>query len=564
MPRNAYFSSGIAAIPVNTGNFRRIRELDMLYVDKTRILWENILSPWKGPYHFISRPRRFGKSLLCSTLGEAFLGEQSLFAGLYLYDKWDFAAEKRPVIHLDMSFKGSDPVSIKSGISRRLKELWMDAELPVPWDNDLSLAAQLEQLIKQLHKSSGKQVVVIIDEYEAPLLSFINNPEVQELIRQELTDFYGQLKGLDSHLRLVFITGILKFSDLSIFSGLNNINDHTFDFQTGTLCGYTEEELRFNFAPYLESLRLELKEPTVDAVVSVLARRFNGYTFGIKIGVEPDRALAPSVYNPFALNHVFAQNSLDDKWVKSGHSGFLLDAIFKAGATSSVLRPAEVELDELENIATPSTIPYQALMLYAGYHTITAYNRENQTVTVSPPNENIRDSLFKNIMLRFTSGTGLPNEHVKSCQELVGLMFNGAAAAVVEYKVNGLLAHCPHQLLKRNKALESTYNVLLTGLLKAGVSGPNCPHVTYVGNELSTNHGDIEMAMVDSDRNIAVVLEIKLKQSVKKGMEQLEEKNFALKFQGYADIIFFSINFSQSRHATVGMKAVKVKGKWVE
>jgi hypothetical protein len=223
-----------------------------------------------------------------------------------------------------------------------------------------------------------------------------------------------------------------------------------------------------------------------------------------------------------------------------------------------------VEWNLLGNVATPSTIPYQALMLYAGYHTITAYNRENETVTVSPPNENIRDDLLDNIMLRFISGTGLPNEHVKSCQELVGSMFNGADAAFVEYKVNCLLAHCPHQLLKQNKALESTYNVLLTGLLKAGVSGPNCPHVTYLGNELSTNRGDIEMAMVDSDRNIAVVLEIKLEQSVKKGMEQLEEKNFALKFEGYADVIFFSINFSQSRHATVGMKAVKVKGKWVE
>ena len=270
MPRNAYFSSGIAAIPVNTGNFRRIRELDMLYVDKTRILWENILSPWKGPYHFISRPRRFGKSLLCSTLGEAFLGEQSLFAGLYLHDKWDFAAEKRPVIHLDMSFKGSDLNSIKGRISRRLKKIWVKFNLPVPWNEDLSLAAQLEELIEQLHESSGKQVVVIIDEYEAPLLSLLDNPNDQELIRKELSDFYGQLKGLDSHLRLVFITGILKFSDLSIFSGLNNIDDHTFDFQTGTLCGYTEEELRCNFAPHLERLRLKFEDPTVDAVVSVL------------------------------------------------------------------------------------------------------------------------------------------------------------------------------------------------------------------------------------------------------------------------------------------------------
>ena len=143
-------------------------------------------------------------------------------------------------------------------------------------------------------------------------------------------------------------------------------------------------------------------------------------------------------------------------------------------------------------------------------------------------------------------------------------MFNGADAAVVEYQVNCLLAHCPHQLLRQNRALESTYNVFLTGLLKCGVSGPNCQHVSFLGNELSTNRGDIEMAMVDSNRNIAVVLEIKLEQSVEKGMEQLEEKNFALKVQRCTDIICFSINISQDRRATVGMKAVKVKGKWVE
>jgi hypothetical protein len=219
-----------------------------LYVDKTKHIFENIVGA-KGTYFFLARNRRTGKSLICSAIGEMFLGNKKLFKDLWISkdNVWDFEAEKRPVIHLDMSTvvgesKAVFVVLLKDELLSEAKKFGI-ADL----DDNLPVQAILKKLIAKLKEKSGKPVVVIIDEYDAPVTHLLGNLEELTKVQNTLSEFYGVLKGIDADLRLVYITGILKFSSMSLFSKLNNLRDLTFEVNAGTMVGYEEHEIRETF-----------------------------------------------------------------------------------------------------------------------------------------------------------------------------------------------------------------------------------------------------------------------------------------------------------------------------
>lgn len=234
----------------------------------------------------------------------------------------------------------------------------------------------LSDLVMQLHRKHGKKVVVIIDEYDTPLHNFLDRPEELEDMRNELSKLYGVLK---------YLTGILKFSNLSLFSKLNNnIEDHSFKLALNSICGCTREELESNFKDHLQHLATETKM-SHDELMTKLTTQFDGYRFAVG---DPTSSLPPpTVFNPFAINRAIKEHMFEDKWIESGPSGQLVSQILKDRASGKALENTEISLDDLKCISTPSKLSYQCMMYYTGYATIRGYDRDTDMVTLAPPTD---------------------------------------------------------------------------------------------------------------------------------------------------------------------------------
>jgi hypothetical protein len=368
----------------------------------------------------------------------------------------------------------------------------------------------------------------------------------------ELAVFYGVLKTLELNLRLVYITGILKYSSMSLFSKLNNIDDHTFDPRVSTICGYTDEELRINFAPHLAEFARKWHYDSDADAISALEQKFNGYRFGVNVD---DDTLSTAVFNPFAINCALREMSLDDKWLQSGRSRYLIQRIVQSKASGKALDPIDISLRTLTTKLTPNSIPYEALMYYAGYSTIIAYDHKTNMVTLAPPNDSITEELLDGIDDAFRSQE-VVNEDLGLAKSLVGAMFGGAQGLEKLHRLlNKVLALYPHQLLKQNKALESTYNVLFSSWFKLGCHGP----YEYLDNEWSTSTGDIEFAIADKEAKVVCIGEFKFNPSAAVALNQVREKGFKNKFPHYYRAILVGINVSSSsRQVDVSVEEVNL------
>ena len=531
-------------------------------MDKTKDILENFVSIRSGSYHFLARPRRFGKSLICSVVNELFRGDAKLFEGLYIYDKWDFLAEKCPVIHIQIDLFPCDSVKeFVDRLSRFLHELAADNDISIPTDV-CDIDEQLAVLIKQLYRKYSKQVVVIIDEYDAPIHNCIDRPEELENVGAKLSRFYGVLKPLQQYLRLVYITGILKFSNLSLFSKLNNIEDHTFSLNLSHICGYTRSELESNFMHYLEHFAQE-HSMSHDELMLALTEKFNGYCFAVD--TRPNKSLPPKVYNPFAINRALKECTFDDKWIESGHCGYLVALIMKKRASGRALENVTIPLDDLQSISTPSNLSIECLMYYAGYSTICNYNRDSNQVTLTPPNASIGRNVMKEISNTISRGK-VDNEDLLLARELVKEIFSevyhhqdggsgdGSVlqrhAEAVTTIMNRIVLLFPHQLLRNNRTLESTFNVMFSSFLRLG-----CSDHRYLGKELSTSTGDIECAIESANGKVVAIFEFKNRQSVHIAMDQIKSKGFA-KVHRKEKTILVAINVTEQMAAEVLIEIV--------
>jgi hypothetical protein len=266
-------------LPIGISTLAEIINENYVYVDKTKTAFELIDS---GKYYFLSRPRRFGKSLFLDTLKEIFYGNKELFKGLYIYDKYAF--EKHPIINISF---GSGEFKSKESLKKRITEILTNniREIGLDFELKKSITGNFEELIYSAHKKYNKRVVILIDEYDKPILDNIEDKEIAREIRDELKGFYSVIKDSDEYLKFVFLTGVSKFSKVSLFSGLNNLNDITLDKNYATICGYTQSELEYNF-------REHLKGQDLDKIL----QWYNGYKW-----------LGESVYNPFDIL-LFIQN----------------------------------------------------------------------------------------------------------------------------------------------------------------------------------------------------------------------------------------------------------------
>ncbi len=367
-----------------------------MYVDKT----EHIYNLFKDDkYFFIARPRRFGKSLLCATLVELFKGNREIFKGLWI-DSSDWHWQQHPVIHLDMSNASSKTATVATmheGICNMLRH--NAKALGITELGGSTPGFMLADLIEKAKEVTGQNVVVIIDEYDKPILDVIDHKAKHTEIHAELSDFYSQLKPAESFLKFVLITGVFKFTKTSLFSNLNNLKDITFSPKAGAVVGYTEQEVRAFFAEHLAALAAKNKM-SVDDMMVKLREQYNGYAFGVDLDTGE---FSNRVYNSYGLNYVFAEQQQLKKWFESGSPTSLIKKLAAnnfADLDSSNLSMPFATLDRSctpQDLGTTNTFASEehndgdiaslTLLYYAGYLTLQQYH--DQDIFLGFPNQEI-------------------------------------------------------------------------------------------------------------------------------------------------------------------------------
>ena len=355
-------------LPTGMSSLREIRARDCYYVDKTdhaRRLVEG------GKYYFLSRPRRFGKSLLVDTLQELFEGSEELFRGLAVHGEWDWSA-RHPVVRLDFSGVGrfDTPDGVRGTLERQLAATERRAGLePGP----AGAAVRFHELIEALHERTGQRAVVLVDEYDKPILDALGDRELALANRDFLRSLYGTIKACDRHLRFVFLTGVSKFSQAGLFSGLNNLTDITLAPEFSDICGYTDAELDAVFAPELEGL--DRKE---------IQRWYNGYNWR---GED-------KVYNPFDILLLFETREFEAHWFRTGTPTFLADLLSRRRVATLALEGMVAD-DALLSAIDVDRIPVEALLFQTGYLTIASEERDEDArlYRLDYPNHEVKRSL---------------------------------------------------------------------------------------------------------------------------------------------------------------------------
>ena len=372
--------------PITTSvhTFRDLIEGGFLYVDKTELLWK-LVEPAKGIY-FLSRPRRFGKSLTLSTFEEVFLGNRDIFQGLAIYDKL-FDWKAHPVIRIDLGDKHARSADeLKTLLSIAVKEVadqqGVSLETPFPH-------TQFRELVMGL--AERERVVILVDEYDKPILGNIENTEEAAKIRDVLKAFYSVIKSADRHLRFAFLTGVSKFSRVSVFSDLDNLTDLTMDARYAALCGFTQEELETHFAGYVERLA-EKQGSGVPEVLDRVRDWYNGYRFS-----EAETA----VYNPVSIGRLFDATKFANYWFETGTPSFLLNLLKKQQYAIDEI--SGLQVDELGFSAYEvERLAPEPLLFQTGYITIRDYDPDTGLYTLDYPNREVQNAFLRYLMDVFT------------------------------------------------------------------------------------------------------------------------------------------------------------------
>ncbi len=357
-------------LPVGYSAFRAVREWDCYYVDKTPFIWRLASRPG---YYFLSRPRRFGKTLLVDTLQELFEGSEELFRGLHIHDRWDWTV-RHPVVRLSFGGDYRESGSVDSHVIRQLIALEKLAGVEPP-PLDYSGAERLQYLIGELHHQSGRQVVVLVDEYDKPILDLLEDQDQAKANRDYLRGLYGIIKDCARQVRFVFVTGISMYSKVSLFSGLNNLRDISLSPKYNTICGYTDAEIDTVFAPELPDLDRE-----------DIRKWYNGYSWDWR-GKE-------KVYNPFDVLLLFKKREFEPHWYETGTPGFLHGLMGKVQFSTVGLENLQMHRSELSTFEVEK-IRLNALLFQCGYLTIQdrRAHSDGDYYLLGYPNLEVRQSL---------------------------------------------------------------------------------------------------------------------------------------------------------------------------
>jgi hypothetical protein len=508
-------------LPVGIQDFPDIRTRGFVYVDKTARVYDLITG--SGKAFFLSRPRRFGKSLLCSTLGAVFEGRRELFGEIagkpaLAIDGLDWEWKAHPVIYLDLyagNYSKGEPVlntvlqNKLENCARRYKTALRGQTAPI----------QFENLIVDLNERFGEETAVIIDEYDSPLTGTLLEPAVHVQLRNELKAFYGVMKSCDAHLRFILLTGVSKFSHVSIFSGLNQITDLTFDQRYADICGLTQEELEANFGPEIDGI-LESTGRNREEYLDKLRCFYNGYRFSKK---------PLTVYNPFGLlNHFENNGDFQPYWYRSGTPTLLTDLINDRNIDFSNLKNMQVGYEDFDRFEIDNMEP-EPLLYQTGYLTITDYdeNREH-CFTLDYPNLEVRSAFAKSL------ATQCLKTHLRDssalCDKLTAALNGGDVDAAME-AVKLFMTKIPYDMFqKRENFFQSVIYVIFAML------GLDCR------TEERIAAGRVDMVV--ETRDFVYCFEFKLDGTAEAALAQIDTKEYAIPWTGRGKKVFkVGVNF---------------------
>ena len=486
--------------PIGIQTFERIRKEDKLYIDKTEYVYR--MTHTNGTYFFLSRPRRFGKSLLMSTLQSYFEGKKELFVGLAI-SKLEKEWTEYPVLHFSMA--GGKHLD-KEQLERYLLYVLSENEERFGISTDaIDPNIRLNNLIKTACQKTGKQVVVLIDEYDAPLLDVVHEDEKLPMLRYVMRNFYSPLKDCEPYLRFVFLTGITKFSQLSIFSELNNIKNISMDEPYSGICGITKDELLTQMSDDIDDLAARLKL-TREQTIDKLKENYDGYHFTCS---------GPDVFNPFSLLNCFADGKTNAYWFGSGAPTYLLEMMRKFDVKPTDIGRMYVRASAFD--APTETMDTLTPLLYqSGYITIKDYDPETELYVLDLPNKEVKVGLFETLLPRYLGG-----KHAEAADVTIARM----SALIRRDDIDGAL-----------RLLQVFFHTI-----------PYCNNTDYEGHyqqvlfiiftllthflvdvEVHTPNGRVDIVMLTHTR--LYVMELKLNKDAATAMRQIDLNDYASRF----------------------------------
>ena len=497
--------------PVGIQNFESLRKDGFFYVDKTALMYQLVTT---GRYYFLSRPRRFGKSLLISTLEAYFQGKKELFDGLAvasLEKEW----KQHPVLHLDLNTQNYSSVSALEDILNEALSGWED--MYGANDVEIGFARRFAGIIRRAATTTGERVVILVDEYDKPLLQTIGNPELQEEYKKILKSFYGALKSEDGYIRFALLTGVTKFGKVSVFSDLNNLEDISMKKEYSGICGVSEEELIRDFDEDIKKLA-ETNGQTYGQACAQLKEDYDGYHFC------PD---SPGIYNPFSLLNTFKSREYGSYWFETGTPTYLVELLKKSDYDLEQMSREETDAETLDSIFTgdnPIPVIYQS-----GYLTIKKYDSRFGLYTLGFPNREVEEGFLRFLMPYYAK-----SDRTKSGFEIkrfVDDVEKGDIDGFME-RLQSFLSDCTYELARD---IELHYqNVLFIVFRLAGL---------YTRVEYRTSRGRIDMVVQTAD--YVYVMEFKLDGSAEQALQQIEEKQYALPFAKDSRKVYrIGVNFS--------------------
>ncbi|WP_287601647.1 ATP-binding protein [Thiothrix sp.] len=503
-------------LPIGIQTFSEIREKDHYYVDKTALILNLIEG---GKHYFLSRPRRFGKSLLLDTIKEVFEGNERLFQGLAIHDQWDWAV-KYPVLRFSFgsgNFRQADylPQNLMAQLDRLEDQFQFRSDYT-------TCPERFQSLLLHAQQQTGKPVVVLIDEYDKPILDALEYPEVAKANRDFLRGFYGTIKDFDAHIRFSFLTGVSKFSKVSLFSGLNNLKDITLDKRYGTICGYTDADIDTVFAAELPGLdRQEIRE------------WYNGYNW-----------LGEGVYNPFDILQLFDERLFKSYWFETGTPTFLVEQLLKRQVPTLKL-DSLLSSSEMLSSFDVGDITNEALLFQTGYLTIKTYRRVGgqDYYTLGYPNQEVYQSLNAVLLSSLTQNRGAQATQSIRLYDL--LLANDLAG--LQSLFLSFFASIPHQWYNNNdiQNYEGYYaSVFYSYFAALGLN---------VTLEDTSNLGRIDMTLKFQQR--VYIFEFKVVELVPNGkaLQQIKDKAYADKYRALQQPIYLiGVEFSKVGRNIVG------------
>ena len=506
-------------LPIGIQTFSEIRSEGYYYADKTAFC---LKLAQQGKYYFLSRPRRFGKSLLIDTLGELFSGNQALFTGLYVEDKWDWSVQY-PVIRISF---GGGIIENKADLTNKIQEqLRINQEILHITCQDQSTSVCFAELVRLTHEKTGQRVVILVDEYDKPILDNLLKPDVAKEIRDGLRNFYSVIKDCDAHIKFAMLTGVSKFSKVSLFSGLNNLRDITISSEFSSICGYTDEDINTVFAPELEGLDRDQ-----------IRRWYNGYNW-----------TGTSVYNPFDVLLLFQERQFKAHWFETGSPTFLIDLLAQRGFFTPDLAQRQTSL-ELLSAFDVEKISSEALLFQTGYLTISCLEEPlpNYWIYVlGYPNHEVETSLNAALLGAF----GLDEQ--KALHNRLSLLkqLKSNDFAQMQTLFTAFFASIPHDWYRNNPIAQ--YEGYYASVFYSYFAALGLDIIL----EDTTNQGRIDMTVKFNEQ--VYLFEFKVVELVPDGkaLQQLQDRGYADKYRSLRQPIhLIGVEFSKESRSVVGFE----------